>query len=188
MYHNHCINLILDTYESFSNLSLELPMDNVSQIGVRECFFNYFQGEKIEGWTCEKCKQSRSAEKKFTIAKLPPVLIIHLKRFQRTDYSTMCRKNNIYIDFPLSDLNMIPFVSVNERFNSSNSKHIYSLSGVINHYGKSMESGHYTSFCKNYKNQQWYKFDDSNVSYIDTSDIVSSAAYVLFYTNITYKS
>lgn len=68
------------TYEGFSHLSLELPQNN-RQCEIFDCLDLYFNGENIEGWTCPKCKQNRDAVKKLDISKLPPVLVIHLKRF-----------------------------------------------------------------------------------------------------------
>lgn len=68
------------TYEGFSHLSLELPSDS-RQCELYDCLDSYFGGETIDGWTCPNCKQNREAVKKLDISKLPPVLVIHLKRF-----------------------------------------------------------------------------------------------------------
>lgn len=58
---------------------------------------------------------------------------------------------------------------------------IYDLIGVSNHYG-SMSFGHYTAFCYNHYNKDWYEFDDSHVSRVsDPAKVVSEAAYQLFY-------
>lgn len=70
------------TYESFSNLSLELlvsPDDREYQI--ESCMKMYFSGEEIDGWNCPKCKIKRPAIKILNISKLPTILVIHLKRF-----------------------------------------------------------------------------------------------------------
>jgi ubiquitin C-terminal hydrolase len=59
-----------------------------------------------------------------------------------------------------------------------NMDYIYDLISVSQHYGLSFW-GHYSSVCK--KNKVWFKFDDESVDKISTSDIVNSAAYILFY-------
>jgi len=41
--------------------------------------------------------------------------------------------------------------------------------------------GHYTAYCKNFVDKNWYEYDDSVVTKLNKSDIVSKAAYVLFY-------
>lgn len=132
------------TYETFSNLSLELPLNNLDHCDINECFNLYFHGEIVKGWNCPHCKVPREAIKKLDISKLPPVLVIHLKRFYADSY-TPCtfRKKNVYVDFPLTNLNMMQYVARTEKNSGSNSKHIYNLYAVSNHYG-TMESGHYT--------------------------------------------
>ena len=54
----------------------------------------------------------------------------------------------------------------------------YDLYGVTNHFG-SLHGGHYTAFGKN--DGSWYHFNDSSVSKALESEVVSSAAYILFY-------
>ena len=41
--------------------------------------------------------------------------------------------------------------------------------------------GHYTAYAKNLKNHQWYNLDDSSVSVVHPNQVVTEAAYVLFY-------
>ena len=58
---------------------------------------------------------------------------------------------------------------------------IYDLFGVSNHFG-SLGFGHYTAYALNWKDQQWYNFDDSSCSKVSNSSrVVSDAAYNLFY-------
>lgn len=104
----------------------------------------YFAGERVPNYHCLNCKEKRDAIKKLDISKLPPILIIHLKRFYADPHgNNVYRKKQNYVDFPLSDLNMLNNVARTERNNASNVNHIYNLYAVSNHYG-SMEQGHYT--------------------------------------------
>lgn len=52
--------------------------------------------------------------------------------------------------------------------------------GVSNHYG-GMGGGHYTAFAKNPILNRWYEFNDTHVSAVNARDVVTEAAYVLFY-------
>lgn len=132
------------TYETFSNLSLELPESNIDHCDIIQCFNLYFHGERVSGWNCPHCKGPRDAIKKLDISKLPPVLVIHLKRFYADSYAKCTfRKKSCLVDFTLNDMNMLPYVARSEKNSPSNSKHIFNLYAVSNHYG-SMESGHYT--------------------------------------------
>lgn len=57
---------------------------------------------------------------------------------------------------------------------------LYDLYGVSNHYG-SLNGGHYTACVKNIVNGRWYNMNDSSCSECNASDVVSAAAYLLFY-------
>ncbi|KRG01703.1 ubiquitin carboxyl-terminal hydrolase 8 isoform X2 [Drosophila mojavensis] len=167
------------TYECFSNLSLELPA-NANLCYLNQCMDMYFSGEKIHGWNCPNCKTKRDAIKKLDISKLPPVLVIHLKRFYAdpSNPGAYIKKQN-YLQFPLDNLDMKPYIARAES--RAVTPKTYQLYAVSNHYG-TMEGGHYTAFCKSAHYGRWYKFDDQVVSPLDTSNVVSSAAYILFYT------
>jgi len=43
---------------------------------------------------------------------------------------------------------------------------MFELYGVSNHYGNA-GGGHYTAYCKNQNDNQWYEFDDMRVSKVD---------------------
>ncbi|XP_034663563.1 ubiquitin carboxyl-terminal hydrolase 8 isoform X1 [Drosophila subobscura] len=167
------------TYECFSNLSLELP-PNANECQLSQCMDMYFSGERIHGWNCPNCKTKRDAIKKLDISKLPPVLVVHLKRFYADTSNTgaYVKKQN-YLNFPLQNLAMNPYIARAES--RAGTPKTYQLYAVSNHYG-SMEGGHYTAFCKSAHYRRWFKFDDQVVSYLETPNVVSSAAYILFYT------
>ena len=57
---------------------------------------------------------------------------------------------------------------------------IYDLYAVVNHKG-SMQSGHYTAFCKNPVKGSWFSFDDTRVIPIPEESVISTDAYILFY-------
>lgn len=60
-------------------------------------------------------------------------------------HNTYKKKQN-FVNFPLNELNMTEYITKNER-NQNIRGRVYNLYAVSNHYG-SMESGHYTAFCK----------------------------------------
>lgn len=173
------------TYDCFSNLSLELPPEKSGRCSVYQCFDMYFHGEVIEDWDCPSCKQKRDAVKKLDISKLPPVLVIHLKRFYADPSSNSYRKKTLFVDFPVNSLDINEYVARSEkrRHTGSQLNTTYNLYAISNHYG-SMESGHYTAYCRNNLLGDWYKYDDQTVSRMDKDDVVSSGAYILFYTNL----
>uniref|UniRef100_A0A1B6GRZ4 ubiquitinyl hydrolase 1 n=1 Tax=Cuerna arida TaxID=1464854 RepID=A0A1B6GRZ4_9HEMI len=60
-------------------------------------------------------------------------------------------------------------------------EYTYDLYAVCNHHGQDLQSGHYTAYCRNPYDGQWYCFDDAKVSPVNESQLVSAAAYILFY-------
>lgn len=60
-------------------------------------------------------------------------------------------------------------------------ENVYDLYAICNHHGQDLQSGHYTAFCRNPYNAQWYCFDDTRVDEVNETNLVTSAAYMLFY-------
>jgi ubiquitin carboxyl-terminal hydrolase 4/11/15 len=116
----------------------------------------------------------RQAWKQFFLWRTPPILVIHLKRFQ---YDGMFRdKLDHLVDFPLEGLDLSQHV-LDSRVQQPA---IYDLYAVSNHYG-GLGGGHYTAFCRNADDGNWYEFDDSYVRQVEPNSVVTEAAYVLFY-------
>lgn len=145
-------------------------------IQLSECLELFTTTEKLgvdDPWYCPTCKKHQQATKKFDLWSLPRVLIIHLKRFSYNRYWR--DKLDILVEFPVKGLNMAKYI-----INQNHGPAVYDLIAVANHYG-GMGGGHYTAYGKNKDTGQWYYFDDSSVSSAIEDNIVSKAAYVLFY-------
>lgn len=108
-----CIDCLQEspTYEGFSNLSLELPVNN-KEYDLYDCLDSYFDGEYIDGWLCPKCEKNRRAIKKLDISKLPEILVIHLKRFV-ISCCLLLLILSIHVQFAFVSLTkLIPFTSI----------------------------------------------------------------------------
>jgi ubiquitin carboxyl-terminal hydrolase 4/11/15 len=151
------------------------------RVDISDCIKAFTHEETLseqDPWYCSECKEFRQARKKFDLWKLPNILIIHLKRFS---YTRMWRdKISTLVDFPLSGLDMSSFCGNSEYKDNA----IYDCYGVSNHMG-GLGGGHYTAYCKNLADGNWYCHDDSRVSRVNVNEIKSSSAYVLFYARRT---
>ncbi|XP_046408521.1 ubiquitin carboxyl-terminal hydrolase 43 isoform X2 [Ischnura elegans] len=58
---------------------------------------------------------------------------------------------------------------------------VYDLYAICNHHGQDLQGGHYTAYCRNPYDGQWYAFDDTRVERIGEEALVTPAAYILFY-------
>ncbi|XP_078386307.1 ubiquitin carboxyl-terminal hydrolase 8 isoform X3 [Cetorhinus maximus] len=165
------------TFEAFMYLSLPLPSS--SKCSLQDCLKSFSKEEKLTDnnrFHCSNCKAHRDSTKKLEIWKLPPILLVHLKRFSYEGRWKQKLQTNV--DFPLENLDLSNYI-IGPRNNVKR----YNLFAVSNHYG-GLDGGHYTAYCKNAVKQRWFKFDDQDVSEISASSVRSSAAYILFYSSL----
>uniref|UniRef100_A0AAQ4PE41 ubiquitinyl hydrolase 1 n=1 Tax=Gasterosteus aculeatus aculeatus TaxID=481459 RepID=A0AAQ4PE41_GASAC len=139
-----------------------------------------------EAWYCPKCQQHREASKQLLLWRLPNVLIIQLKRFSFRSFIWRDKINDM-VDFPVRNLDLSQFCIGQKDEEQMQQPPIYDLYAVINHYG-GMIGGHYTAYARlpSDKNSQrsdvgWRLFDDSTVTMVEESQVVTRYAYVLFY-------
>jgi ubiquitin carboxyl-terminal hydrolase 8 len=164
-------------FEPFMYLSLPISSTTKS---IADCLDLYLASENMVGanqWYCSKCKTHRDATKKTDLWILPPILIIHLKRFNFNDYGQLGSKNNAAIDYPTLNWDLSKFVR-----SRGSERPLYDCYAVSNHIG-GLHGGHYTAYSLNRFNDQWYEFNDSSYRTVDTVEMQrnSRSAYVLFY-------
>uniref|UniRef100_A0A4W6FJE7 Ubiquitin carboxyl-terminal hydrolase n=1 Tax=Lates calcarifer TaxID=8187 RepID=A0A4W6FJE7_LATCA len=149
--------------------SMEYKPQKKAFFKLKDCIELFTTKEKLgaeDPWYCPNCKQHQQATKKLDLWSLPPVLVVHLKRFSYSRY--MRDKLDSLVDFPLRDLDMSEFL-----INPNAGPCRYDLIAVSNHYG-GMGGGHYTAYAKNKDDGKWYNFDDSSVSPANEDQIVVS--------------
>ena len=156
--------------EPFTILSLSLPASKSCTLGV--LLNSYYEICHID-YSCQMCQRKGKSPMQTTIHRLPPMLLIHLNRFE---YNISARKKQNYVDFPLKHLVMKEYASESSNLSS------YNLCAVSNHYG-TLNSGHYTSYCKPSLENMWYKCDDKTISRLLTP-VKTSAAYLLLYESV----
>eukprot|EP00118_Oscarella_pearsei_P021458 m.240850 g.240850 ORF g.240850 m.240850 type:complete len:598 (+) comp40197_c1_seq18:37-1830(+) len=150
---------------------------------LASCFKLFTKEETLEGENspfCEKCNTKRKSTKCLKLARLPPILVIHLKRFGGFRYRTKISDD---VHFP-DKLDLKDYLDGENYFNRDLC--LYHLYAVSNHVGSAF-GGHYTASCKHYQTEQWFLFNDSSVSKISESSVQGSQCYVLFYEQCKYK-
>ncbi|XP_028454572.1 ubiquitin carboxyl-terminal hydrolase 31 [Perca flavescens] len=165
---------------------------------LAQCFQLYTKEEQLapdDAWRCPHCKQLQQGRIKLSLWTLPDVLILHLKRFRQEGDRRVKMQN--MVRFPLMGMDMAPHVVKRSQSSWSLPSHwspwrrpyglgrnpddyLYDLYAVCNHHGN-MHGGHYTAYCKNSIDGQWYCFDDSEVSPVADDDVCQQSAYILFY-------
>ena len=166
------------TFEAFMYLSVPIP--GSSNVTLMDCVRQFTKAEKVSGsnsWFCARCKTHRESAKQLEIWRLPPVLLIHLKRF--SFQGKWKQKLETNVNFPLSGLNLSP-VTLGPLKPTP-----YQLFAVSNHSGN-LEGGHYTAYVRNAINQKFYTYDDSVVQNMATSNVMTKNGYMLFYTSVDF--
>ncbi len=180
---DECKN-VTDTFEPFTILTLHIKETRTESL--EKSLSDFTQEETLTGdnkFYCNKCNKNVDAHKKMYIWEAPKVLIIQFKRFKNTQNITSNFTNKIMteVDFPLENLDIAPQLSELHKL----SKTKYDLCATSSHSSKTCNMGHYTAYCKNSLNKQWYEYDDDDVYCIAPEKvkdkIITSDAYILFY-------
>ncbi|KAG8799247.1 ubiquitin-specific protease doa4 [Serendipita sp. 398] len=189
------------TYNTFMHLSLPVPdSKRASRVTLQQCLDSFVQQEVMEkndAWNCPNCKTLRKATKVLTLCRLPPILLIHLKRFSFKGPFT--EKIETIVEFPLNNLDLTGYMPAPlppgldtsakamygkpQTLTPDDPRHQappykYELFGVTNHYG-TLSSGHYTAFVNSAGG--WKYCDDSRITRADKNAVMTKAAYILFY-------
>ena len=130
-------------------------------------------------WKCDQCNTKTTSEQVIKFWKLPPILIISLKRFFYCPIRHHYMKNNNIIDIPIQ-LDM-----TNNVLNTLSQKKIkYTLQSVALHYGD-INGGHYIALTrKSLDNNKWTFIDDlesQDLSQKEALIYMKKYAYILFY-------
>lgn len=162
--------------EVFCSLRVEKDALATRSISIYDCLDLFTQQESLDQhnkWLCSKCKVHRQAKVELKIKVLPPVLIIHLKRFSSTPQGGFS-KNQSVVDFPLEDFNL-------SKYTTDSKPAKYSLFATVSHYG-TLTKGHYVAFAKTNHGKVWVQFDDEELKNVqDMSEFANNKPYLLFY-------
>eukprot|EP00760_Papus_ankaliazontas_P013192 PhM_4_TR15662/c0_g1_i1/m.3373/K11855/USP36_42; ubiquitin carboxyl-terminal hydrolase 36/42 len=109
---------------------------------------------------------------------LPPILVLHLKRFRHELRRGAKINKNVAFSTELS---------VRCAADGDAQDHVYDLYAVNVHIGSNMNCGHYISYCKNSAHGTWCKCDDSSVRPVSIDEVLQQQAYVLFYKKRTFS-
>jgi len=92
-------------------------------------------------------------------------------------------KLNNKLTFPIENFDVSKYIA--EEF--AGGEHVYDLYSCVCHFG-SANGGHYTSYSKNPKSDEWHLFNDDTVSDKCPSNAEFSSGYILFYAKKGLKS
>ncbi|KAH3732634.1 ubiquitin carboxyl-terminal hydrolase 34 [Pelomyxa schiedti] len=155
-----------------------ITLDIKSKHTLQEALDLAVKHDTIEEFKCDEYPHPFTVKRRSCVSVLPPVLILHLKRFEYDFDAEKRVKLNDYIEFPF-ELCMKPWTKegLAEKENSTTHKagpesaviskppsyYDFKLVGVLVHSG-SADYGHYYSYIKDRKSRYWFEFNDSTVT------------------------
>ncbi|XP_047357295.1 ubiquitin carboxyl-terminal hydrolase 35 [Vespa velutina] len=168
--------------DKFRDLQLCFPEEihENQKVSVQDLINYYLTPEKLTGenkYRCDKCMRLCDAQRIIKILQAPAHLILTLKHFHydfESRLRTKLRHKVIY-----NDIIQLPVSTQPNPINET-----YQLYAAVVHSGYSMDYGHYFTYACDSK-QNWYKFNDSYVSYTSLEDFKDlkppDTPYILFY-------
>ncbi|CAJ0758492.1 13202_t:CDS:10 [Entrophospora sp. SA101] len=168
------------TLQPYQSLQLDIQPDDVKTIG--DALKNLTAPERVDDFY--STQKGGNATKNLSIQTLPPILILHLKRFVYDNVGGT-QKLSKFISYP-AKLNIQADMFAPSRRPSQPAE--YKLF-VVYHHGKSAMGGHYTCDILR-QNAEWLHIDDTVITPISAEDVALAEcptqptdrlAYILFY-------
>lgn len=165
--------------QSFFSLQLDIQSEDVDS--VLGALTSLARMETVDGLRCPQSGRQVEAFQQARLEHLPPVLILHLKRFLFDASADSVQKLHKRVDFPVElnlDKNLVyGTCSVKQRS--------YRLFAVVCHSGELSSKGHYICHAWQSHTDQWLKLDDSYVSVVQQNAVLQPkpplVPYILFY-------
>jgi len=169
------------TLQPFYTLQLDIQEDDVKSVG--DALVKNFANEKLDGFVCSKTKKEIDATRSLSIEELPPILILHLKRFVYDANTGGVQKILKQIEFSV-DLEVSKSI-LSAECRASNKQRQYKLFSVVYHNGREATKGHYVTDIFHTGYSSWLHCDDSQVSATCEQSVLApsptSTPYILLY-------
>lgn len=164
------------TLEPYQPLQLDIGDPEVNNIV--EALKGLTKPETIHGDFNSSRGPKLSATKQVFIETLPPVLILHLKRFHYDSATMGTQKIWKKVGYPL-ELEIPREVFAPHKRNAMSihgSLPKYHLIGVIYHHGKNASGGHYTVDVRRQDGREWVRIDDTIIRRVRSEDVAEGGS------------
>lgn len=159
------------TLEPYQPLQLDITANNVRNIV--DALRGLTNPENLQGDFKSPRGRGVGATKQVFIDSLPPVLILHLKRFQFDAEGNGTVKVWKKVGYPL-ELEIPKEVIHRSKRNMVTPR--YKLTAVVYHHGKNASGGHYTVDVRRQDGTEWIRIDDTVIRRIRNEDVAEGGA------------
>ncbi|KDQ16244.1 hypothetical protein BOTBODRAFT_107096, partial [Botryobasidium botryosum FD-172 SS1] len=170
------------TLEPYQSLQLDIQPDYVRT--VEDALLHLTQSETVQVHSASR-GGAVDATKQVFVESLPPILVLHMKRFIY-DAVGGVQKSQKIVSYGTT-LEIKPEVlSPAQR---SGKPVRYKLYGVVYHHGKFATGGHYTIDVLRQDHSEWIRIDDTHIAPVTESEVAEpkkndKVAYLLFYQRV----
>ena len=131
------------TLQPFYTLQLDIQSDSITS--VTDALVENFSSEILDGYICSKTNMAVEASRNLSLEELPPILILHLKRFVYSGSSGGCQKVMKHVEFSVDlEISRDLLSAVNKSKYTAKQRQ-YKLFAVVNHTGREATKGHYVT-------------------------------------------
>ncbi|XP_794239.4 ubiquitin carboxyl-terminal hydrolase 10 isoform X1 [Strongylocentrotus purpuratus] len=170
------------TLQPFFSLQLDIQSQDIWS--VQHALDNLGNRESVHGFMSNKTKKEVEAFRRITLEELPPVLILHLKRFLY-DKSGGCQKLMKKIEYAMEIEINKDLISPNTKSRIGLVQRTYKLFAVVYHTGKEASGGHYITDVYHVGTSAWLRCDDGIVKPVKAAQVIKPLTtcipYLLFY-------
>ncbi|BGP21081.1 hypothetical protein JCM10213_006842 [Rhodosporidiobolus nylandii] len=162
------------TIEPFQRLGLDIEPDHVHS--VTDALNSLTAPESLREYTTSRGLFTKEATKTVLLDALPPVLILHLKRFRYDELGVQKNGKRIAYGTELKLDERVLSAPLRASVGKDGAR--YELFGVVYHHGLHASGGHYTvAVRRGYHSKEWLELDDTNIYPLTAEDVaVPSAA------------
>eukprot|EP00398_MALV-I-01_sp_L67-1_P000996 gene996-721_t len=167
----------MESHQNFNFLSLELPSeplfkDKVEFIPQIQLFTLL---EKFNGETPHEITRE-NAIRRYCLQKLPPYLIMHVRRFKKNNFFT--EKNPTIVNFPLKNLDLKDYI--HPDWVARNPETHYDLVANVCHEGKPTD-GTWKAQVYYAPKGEWFETQDLRVTPVMPQMVALSESYIMIY-------
>uniref|UniRef100_A0A4W3ITS3 Ubiquitin carboxyl-terminal hydrolase n=1 Tax=Callorhinchus milii TaxID=7868 RepID=A0A4W3ITS3_CALMI len=172
------------TLQLFFSLQLDIQSEKIRT--VQDALESLVARESVQGYTT-KTKQEVEICRRVTLEEVPPVLVLHFKRFVY-EKTGGCQKLIKNIDYPIDLEISKDLLSPGVKSKIFKVQRTYRLFAVVYHHGNSATGGHYTTDVFHIGLNGWLRIDDQLVKVINQYQVVKPSAertaYLLYYRRV----
>lgn len=165
------------TLEPYQPLQLDIGAPEINNI--IDALKGLTKPESIQGDFNSSRGANVNATKQVFLETLPPVLILHLKRFHYDNTTNGTQKIWKKIGYPL-DLEIpreaFPPQRRSVLATQPGGLPKYKLVGVIYHHGKNASGGHYTVDVRRQDGKEWIRLDDTVIRRVRSEEVASAGS------------